>query len=232
MCSPSTGSKQEAAATKEFASQMMGQAGTVFGNDNDVFNRMKAANDATIVSGPSQHGWSEGERAERNAATITNQANAARFAAGATRTAQAGFGGGNTVSGAGVTTGQNLEVAQRSAEATAAELGENTRQDWEQGNKNFLNAENAEMGATKVFDNMSALDNAATQGNEQASRDQAALDAQSNWGRNFAAGLVTSAVGSISSGLTGGILGSKGPKTSAASPAGSGDPATGGGTWG
>jgi hypothetical protein len=217
MCSPSTGSKQLASASKDFSNQMMSQASEVFGQDNAVFNQMKAANDATIISGPSQHGWSEGERAERNAATITNQSNAARFAAGATRTGQAGFGGGNTVSGSGVTVGQNLEVAQRSAEATAAELGENTREDWETGRQNFLNSEKAMIGATGVFGNMPGMDEAATKGSEQASKDQANLDAQSNWGRNFAGSLLSSAVGGISAGLTGGLMGGK-PKAPGTSP--------------
>jgi hypothetical protein len=210
MCNPSSGSKALAAGSADFSKQMMSQAQTVFGNDSAVFNQMKTANDATIVNGPSQHGWSVAERNERNSATITNDANAARFAGGDVRNAQAAFGGGNEVTSAGITNEQNLFTAQKSAETTARDLNENAVADWEQGRKNFLDAEGMSLDSTKVFGNMPGMDEAATKGSEQAMKDQSNLDAQSNWGRNALLSIGEAGLGMASQGLmSGGIWNKK-----------------------
>src|ERR1700682_6430007 len=111
MCNPSSGSKARAAESADFSKQMMSQAQTVFGSDSAVFNQMKTANDATIVNGPSQHGWSESERSARNSATITNDSNASRFALGAARTGMVGdvhSMGGNDTSDSGAVNARGL----------------------------------------------------------------------------------------------------------------------------
>lgn len=202
MCPPSSAAKQQVASDNQFANTVKSQATDVFGNDNTVFNEMHAANAPIIAGGINQQGFSQAELNAKNASAVTNDANAARFAAGATRTAQSAFGGGDTVSGAGVTTGQNLSVAQRSAEKTASDLNAITQQNYETGRENFLNAENSETKAAGVFDNTAGIDNAATGASKAATDAQSNLDAQAGWWKAPVMGLVSGVTSMATSGLS------------------------------
>jgi hypothetical protein len=202
MCKPSSAATQAVAADNKFASTLQDQTNQVFGADNTVVNEMHAANAPIIAGGINQQGFSQAELNAKNAAAITNDANAARFAAGATRTAQSAFGGGNTVSGAGVTTGQNLAVAQRSAEKTASDLNTITQQNYETGRENFFNAQNQDIKATGVFDNVAGVAGAATNAGKVANEAQANLDTQAGWWKAPVMGLVSGVTSMATGGLS------------------------------
>lgn len=202
MCAPSSQAKQQVASDNQFANTLKSQATDVFGNDNTVFNEIHNANQSIVAGGVNQQGFSQAELNAKNSAAVTNDANAARFAGAATRVGQSGFGGGDTVSGAGVTTGQNLAVAQRSAEKTAGDLNQITQENYETGRENFFKASDAETKATGVFDNVAGISNAATGAAKQASDAQANLDAQAGWWKAPVMGLISGATSMATGGLS------------------------------
>lgn len=218
MCKASAAATQDVKDQQSFASTLRGQATTVFGADNKVFNDINAANDPIIKGGINQHGFNQDQLNDMNSSAVTNNANLYRRIAGATKAGSAGFGGGNTVSGAGndVFSNKNMEVAQAAAAKTGTDLSQIKQADYATGRENFLAAENADIASTKSFDSAASMESGANVAGENADKAQANLDAQNGWWKapvmgliSGAAGVMTGGLSSIASGALGSVLGKK-----------------------
>lgn len=202
-CDAGKGEKDAANKLKDFSSQMVDQASSVFGNDSTVFNQMMKAYSGIIAGGPSQHGFSQAELNAKNSQAITNNANQYRNIAGAVKSGQAAYGGGNSVSGAGVTTAANLGIAEAAAGNTANELSNITQQDYDAGRSNFWNASQSEQSLPGVFNNLPGVDNAALGSQDANLKEQKSLDSAKNWWQKPVMGLVSAGLNIASGGVSG-----------------------------
>lgn len=207
MCDAGSGEKQAASQLKDFSKQMVDQASSVFGNDSTIFNQMMKSYSGIIAGGPGQQGFSQAELNAKNSQAITNNANQYRNVAGAAKAGQAAYGGGNTVSGAGVTTAANLGIAEAAAGNTANELSNITQQNYEAGRQNFWNAASGEQQLPGVFNNLPGVDNAALGAQDANLKEQKSLDQAGNWWQKPVMGLVGAGL-NLASGGIGGVAGS------------------------
>lgn len=220
-CDASSKEKAIAGKINSFSDDMVSQAKEVFGDDNQVFTNMMKSYGATVANGPSQHGFTEAERSALRSSAITNNANQFRNVAGAVKSGQAAYGGGNTVSSSGTTTGQNLEVAQAAAGKTASDLNQVDQADWETGRQNYQFAANGMQKLPSTFDNMPGMNKAASEGLDSSLNEQKSLDAASGWWKKPVMGLVMGAANVATSGATSGLM-SKIPGLSASTSGGGG----------
>jgi hypothetical protein len=202
MCDASGSEKSIAKKVSAFSDDMVSQAKQIFGNDNSVFNGMMKAYSAIVNNGVNQHGFNQAELNAKNSAVITNNANQFRNVAGAVKSGQAAFGGGNEVSGAGVTTGQNLQVAQAAAANTANGLNQVVQEDYATGRDNFFKAAEGEQQLPSVFNNLPGVDNVAKGSLDDSLKEQQSLDAQSGWWKAPVMGLVNGGLSLATGGLS------------------------------
>lgn len=204
MCKASAAATQDVKDQQSFASTLRSQATSVFGDDNKVFNDMYAANAPIIAGGINQHGFNQDQLNDMNSSAVTNNANLYRRIAGATKTASSGFGGGNTVSGAGndVLSNQNLQVAQAAAAKTGTDLSQIKQADYATGRENFLAAEQSDLGATKAFDSAASMEQGANVAGQNADTAQANLDAQNGWWKAPVMGLISGVTSAATGGLS------------------------------
>lgn len=204
MCKASAAATQDVKDQQSFASTLRGQATTVFGADNKVFNDMYDANAGIIKGGVNQHGFNQDELNDMNSSAMTNNANLYRRIAGATKTAAAGFGGGNTVSGAGndVFSNRNLEVAQAAAAKTGTDLSQIKQADYATGRENFFKAQDETAKATGVFDSATGMTNAASSATQNANTAQQNLDTQNGWWKAPVMGLISAGASIATGGLS------------------------------
>lgn len=206
MCDASKKEKAIAGKINSFSDQMTAQATEIFGDDNAIFNGMKNSYDKTVQAGPNQHGFSQAELNEKNAAAITNNSNQFRNVAGAVKAGRAGYGGGNTVDTSGIGSQQDLGVAQAAAANTANDLGTIQAQDYDTGRHNYEFAAENEQQLGKTFDNLAPLDSVAQKGQQASLQEQQSLDAASGWWKAPVMGLVTGAASALTGGLTSGLM--------------------------
>lgn len=202
MCDASSKEKAIAGKMNSFSDQMVSQAGQIFGADNSVFNGLMKAYSAIVNGGVGQQGFTQAELNARNSAAITNNANQFRNVAGAVKTGQSGYGGGNTVSGAGVTTGQNLQVAEAAAANTANQLNQIQTENYDVGRDNFFKAAGAEQSLPQVFNNVPGADAAASNGLQASLKEQQSLDTQSGWWKAPVMGLINGGLSVATGGLS------------------------------
>lgn len=202
-CDAGKGEKDAAGQLKDFAGQLKDQASQVFGNDSQIFNTMLKSYSGIVAGGPSQEGFSQAELNAKNAQAITNNANQYRNVSGAVKSGQAGYGGGNTVSNAGVTTAANLGVAEAAAANTANQLSDITQQDYATGRDNFFKAAQGEESLPGVFNNLPGVDNAALGAQDANLKEQKSLDQAGNWWQKPVMGLVGAGLNIASGGISG-----------------------------
>lgn len=202
MCDASKKEKAIAGKINSFSDDMVNQAQSVFGADNTIFNDMMKSYSSIVNAGPSQQGFSQAELNAKNAAAITNNANQFRNVAGAVKSGQAAFGGGNTVSGSGVTTGQNLQVANAAAANTANDLNQITQQNYDTGRSNFFNAAQLEQKLPDVYGNLPGVDSQAQGGLNASLKEQQSLDTQAGWWKAPVMGLINGGLSMATGGLS------------------------------
>lgn len=206
-CGPSKGEKQIAGQMKSFSQTMTDQAKTVFGNDSQVFNNLLNKYQGIVASGPGQQGFTQAELNALNSNAISNSASQFKNVKGAVGNMQAAYGGGNTVTNSGVTTAQDLNIANAQAAQTASDLNKITAANYETGRENFWNAAKSEQQLPSVFDNAANFDQVAMEGQKRALDEQKSLDAASGWWKKPVMGLVsagltlgTAGLGAVASG--------------------------------
>lgn len=227
MCGPSSALKTINTQMQNFASTVKDEASTIFGDANQVFNKITGALDGIISGGPGQNGWSATENNARTAATIQAGATEARNLKAVAASGAASIGGGNTVAPAGSTQDMVMGAEEKAAADTAAGLNTNAIANAEAGRDEFNKAINAEEGATQVFNPATSANQEVGAAQKDAFQSQQEIDNQSNWAMNDIMKLGTTAVGAFAGGLSGGI--GKGLAANMFPGSGGGNSSSGGG---
>lgn len=203
LCGASTEQKNLQGEQSGFFSNAMGQAQQIFGNDSQVFNSLMKTFAPTVAAGPSQQGFSAGEKANLNSQAITQTGQAYKNAKSAVGNAEAAQGGGITVLPSGAKVGSDVNLAVGAANQTATELGQINQADYDQGNKNYNEAVQGLAGAGNVFNSATSSEDAATGAGNAAENtaNQVASENQS-WVQS-----VTGALGGIAGAAAGGYAG-------------------------
>jgi hypothetical protein len=199
-CGPSSALKAVNQNIQNFATTVQSEAGTVFGDANQVFNKITGALSGIIAGGPGQNGWSASQNAARTAATVQAGAAEARNLKGAAASSVAAIGGGNTVAPAGSTQQivQNADI--QAASDTAAGLNQNQIANAQAGQQEFNSAISAEEQAPSVFSASTAANQGVNSANQSAFQSQSQMDTQSNWAMNDVMKLGSSALGGWAAG--------------------------------
>jgi len=180
---------------QNFSDSLLSEAKTVFGDANQTFNTI--SNQATSIfnGGPSQLGWSEGQKSATDSAIMNNAASAARNLKGSVV--------GGAAPGVGGTANPNFVNAEANIEnAKAGQLNEAIQADYKQGNENWKTAGQMLEAAPGVFNVANEFNTNAGNELKTAQQSQTALDKQNNWegglvksGLNMAADFATDGVG-------------------------------------
>lgn len=203
LCGASTAQQNLQGEQSGFFSNAMGQAQQIFGNDSQVFNSLMKTFAPTVAAGPSQEGFSAGEKSNLNSQAITASGQAYKNAKAAVGNAEASQGGGMAVLPGGAKVGTDANLAISSANNTANQLGQITQADYDQGSKNYSQAVQGLAGAGNVFNSATGAEDAATSAGNAASNtaNQVASENQS-WLSS-----VTGALGGVVGAATTGGLG-------------------------
>ena len=181
MCGPSSALTNLAASATSFAGQVQQQATQVFGSASAVFNNLIGSVQSVVKGGPGQAGWGAAETNAVNSQILNNAAVSARNEKSAVGNDVAAIGGGNTVNPSGLETAVNLQTAQSVENAKSQQEEQATVANFQQGNQNYNAAVSEEMQLPKVFDASSAVDNAAVNANDAATKAQTAVSSANNW---------------------------------------------------
>jgi hypothetical protein len=179
-----------------FSDTLLSEAKTVFGDANQTFNTLSGQATSIWNGGPSQLGWSEGQKSATDAAIVNNAAATERNLKGAT-VGGAAPGSGGTNTAAFVNSEANLEAAK------AGQLNSAVQADYKQGNENWKTAGQTLEAAPGVFNVANGFNTTAAGELNTAQKSQTALDNQNNWegglvksGLSMAADFATGGVGS------------------------------------
>jgi hypothetical protein len=199
-CGPSSALKAVNQNIQNFATTVQSEGSQIFGDANQVFNKITGALNGIISGGPGQNGWSASQNAARTAATVQAGAAEARNLKGAAASSVAAIGGGNTVAPAGSTQQivQNADI--QAASDTAAGLNQNQIANAQAGQQEFNSAISAEEQAPSVFSASTAANQDVNSANQSAFQSQSQMDTQSNWAMNDVMKLGSSALGGWAAG--------------------------------
>lgn len=215
-CGPSAGEKDAAATLAAFSKVMIGQAKTVFGAANTVFNDLMKGFHAITAGGPSQHGMSAAEISALKSQAITDVSKQYRSASAAVKSAQAAIGGGNVVMPSGSTVTQDVNLASSAAQATASELADINVKDYEIGRENYWKAAEGEMKLPEVYSTAGGYGKTALEGAKESFDVQQQMGAESGWWKGALTGAIGAGVnaftGGLGSGLAKDITGQKPPQ--------------------
>lgn len=182
-----------------FFGNAVDQAQQIFGKDSTVFNSLMKTFAPTVAAGPSQQGFSAGEKSNLDSQAITQSGQAYKNAKAATGNAEAAQGGGMAVLPGGAKVGADANLAISSANNTANELGQINQADYDQGNKNYNEAVSGMAGASNVFNSATGASEGATgAGSAAASTANQVSQENQSWVQS-----VTGALGGIAGAAAG-----------------------------
>jgi len=205
MCGPSAEMKKLNQQVQAFSTKITDEAGTIFGEANDVFNNIVNATKQIVNGGPSQMGFSAAELSAKNAAAVQAGATEARNLKAATAGALSAIGGGTFVNPAGSTQQIMFDANAKAAEDTAASLNEIQREGFETGRSNFWNATKTELAAPSVLGAANEANKTAMEGQKQAMTSQQSIDTANNWWQPLLEKGVMAGVDAFTGGIGGGL---------------------------
>lgn len=216
-CGPSQQVQGLTNDVKAVAANMRNDATAIWGEANNVVNKLSGVFDKILAAGPGQFGFSQGEENAMRAQAANQAADVARNMRGAA-TASAAYGGGNTVMSSGATQAAELAEAQAGATYGANAQNQITQAGYAQGNKNFTEAAQVEQQLPGILESTTNSQTAAANQTQQALKDQQQMDTMSNWWQplveNAAVGAIGAATGDIGSRGIMGALGNLGSGSS------------------
>ena len=166
---PSTEMTDVAAKESSLANTFMQNYGQLYGEQQGVFNQLKAAYSPLIAAGPGQHGFTSPVLNALNTQAINAAGAANKNAQQAARMYGAGEGGGQFAGGgtSGLTSGiqKQIEAATGTqvANALGAQQNQITQADYNQGRANYFQA----LGGTQALGGMVSPTNVGTQASNE-----------------------------------------------------------------
>ena len=168
MCGASAGQTSIGAAQSTFFTNATNQAQQILGASSSVFKNLMATFLPTVLNGPSQKGFSLGEKSNLDSMAITETGQAYKNEKQAVGESEAAVNGGNVALPGGANIGRDVQLAEAGANQTATELGQINEADYQQGNKNYEAAVAGLEQAPQVFNPATAATNAATDSGKAA----------------------------------------------------------------
>jgi hypothetical protein len=226
--------KDLAKSQTDFYNTLKTQQSAAFGQQQALYSAIRNVYDPIVAAGPNQYGFAGAEDKALRTQATEGTAVDYRAAEKATSEAMAARGGGNTFLPSGAEADIHARVAGAAAGQESSEQLGITKEGYNIGRQNFLNATGTEMGIATGYNPLGyagAATNAGSSAFNMATEIQKANAAASPWGT------IGGIIGGIAGGLAGnpaaiaGFLGNagsgnKGP--SSAPPPGINDPGFGG----
>lgn len=170
MCGPTSAETTQQANSASYATQLQSNYGTLFGQQQGVLSSLNKSLSPILSAGPSQEGFSGGEKAALNTAAINNAGAANRSA----QQAAANFGAGQGGGGNGLTSGITKQIEGGIAASSAGQLATSqnniVQQDYAQGNKNYWQAQGAMQQLGQQYNPSSAESGAISEGGQAFSQ--------------------------------------------------------------
>ena len=162
MCGASAQQTQIAAEQQANFNQMSNQAAAVFGDTSKVFSELQSSFAPILAAGPGQSGFTAPELANLQSQAVTAGGVATRNAQQAAGERAAAAGGGTTVLPSGAAMGQEANIAEAGAQATANQLSNINLENAQLGQQNWMNAAGILGGAANTFNASTGAGSAAT----------------------------------------------------------------------
>jgi hypothetical protein len=208
-CGSTSQQNQISQSQQSFMTQAQQQSGSVFGDSSTVFNGLMSTFAPIVAAGPSQTGFSQQELANLQSSAITQTGQAYKNEKAALGNAQAAAGGGNVALPSGVTTGENLQLAENAGNQTASELSQITQADYAQGNANYNAAVAGEEALPGVFNAATSSTGAATSAGTAAANTANQVAQENNSWMSAVSGALGGALGAATGGLTNSLFSGK-----------------------
>lgn len=156
-CGASSQQKQIEATQQSFYSTLTSESQQVFGQGSALYANMLKVFQPIFDKGPSQEGFSAGEKTALNTQATEGVSSNYQKAAQAVGEQAAGAGGGNEYIPSGQTEQLKGEVATAAARQESSEQNQILEADYETGRQNWEAAEQGLMGAGSVYSPATAL---------------------------------------------------------------------------
>lgn len=198
-CGASVQQQQIAAEQQANFNQMTQQAAAVFGDTSKVFGELQSSFAPILAAGPGQQGFTAPELASMRSQAVTQGGIATRNAQQAAGERAAAAGGGTTVLPSGAAMGQEANIAEAGAQATANQLSNINLQSAELGQQNWMNAAGILGGAANTFNASTGAGSAATGSGSAAMSGASTVQQANQEGINDALGVIQAGAGVASS---------------------------------
>jgi hypothetical protein len=207
MCGPSSQEKLLSGQSANFASILQGNYGTLFGNQSAVLAAINKSLSPILAAGPSQQGFSAGERAALNTQAINSAGAASRNAQQAAANFGAGQGGGGT---SGLQSGIQKQIQGSIASASAGQLAtaqnQITQADYNQGTQNYWRAAGGMQSLAEGYSPNAAQGGAISENQAAFGQAQTITEQQNQKEQAIAGGIVGLATSALTFGA-GGLAG-------------------------
>lgn len=182
-----------------FYQQATQQQSTLFGEQQGILSQLKGEFSPILKAGPSQQGYSAGEKTALDTSAIDNSGNAYQNAETALNDQYAGAGGGSEYVPSGAQQQMDAGVAEAGAQQLAGAKNTILQNDYTQGNQNFNNAASTLSGVAGQY-NPIGQSSAATGAGSAASNTANQIASQNNAWEGVLGGAAGSALGGWASG--------------------------------
>ena len=204
--------KETDAARKDqegFTALMQKEGETVFGAADKTFSALFAGYNKVFQQGSNQHGESANQINAQTSQVVTSAANESRMLGAAAKSGAAGYGGGNTLSGSGVSVNKNAAIQSAVAGQEAGQINAITQQDYAIGRQNWLAAGEGLGKAPAAYSEsgVSAMNQNSQAGLKENMTNAIAADAASNWWVAPVEGAVGAGMSMMTGGLGGSLMG-------------------------
>lgn len=147
---PSSSEQAIAANQQQFQQTLMSDYGTQFANQSAILSSLNNAMSPIIAAGPSQFGFSQGEVNSLNSSALTNTGQSYKGAQQSLQNQEAAHGGDQYLP-SGVNSQNSASLATAGANQESNQLQSVQQAGWTQGNQNYNNAVNTEMGVSSQY---------------------------------------------------------------------------------